>query len=152
FSVTIELMPLIQGEISVISMQLDEPVVRVAVDDSGQVDWTIRGEQSRDLDPDNVVLAGVEITNGTLVYDDARSGASVRLTDVAARLEARSLAGPWRVEGSYTSNGAPSQFQVTTGRRLEDGTLRVKADVTPGQWPIAIGADGILAHGETGPT
>jgi hypothetical protein len=152
FSVTIELMPLIQGEIRVISMKLEEPVVRVAVDDAGRVDWTIRGEASRDLEPDNVVLSGVEISNGTLVYDDARSGSSVTISDIAATVEARSLAGPWRVEGSYTTDGAPAQFQISTGRRLEDGSLRVKADVTPGQWPIAIGADGIVTQGEGGPS
>lgn len=152
FSVTIELMPLIQGQIRVISMKLEEPVVRVAVDDEGRVDWTIRGEASRDLNPDNVVLSGVEISNGTLVYDDARSGSSIRLTDVAATVEARSLAGPWRIEGSYATDGVPAQFQISTGRRLDDGSLRVKADVTPGQWPIAIGADGVIAQGEDGPT
>lgn len=152
FSVTIELMPLLQGQIRVISMKLEEPVVRVAVDDQGRVDWTIRGEASRDLNPDNVILSGVEISGGTLIYDDARSGASVRLGNVAATVEARSLAGPWRVEGSYTSDGVPAQFQISTGRRDADGSLRVKADVTPGQWPIAIGADGVIAQGEDGPS
>jgi len=44
----------------------------------------IRGEASSDLNPDNVVLGGVEIANGTLVYDDARSGSSVTITDIAA--------------------------------------------------------------------
>ncbi len=148
FSVTIELMPLIQGEIHVISMKLEEPVVRVSIDDAGQVDWTIRGEASRDLDPNRVALSGVEISNGTLIYNDARSGSVVTLTDIAATVEARSLAGPWRVEGSYASDGVPSQFQVSTGVRDADGSLRVKLDVTPGQWPIAISADGVIAQGE----
>ena len=151
FSVTIELMPLIQGEIHVISMKLEEPVVRVSIDDAGQVDWTIRGEASRDLDLNRVALSGVEISNGTLIYNDARSGSVVTLTDIAATVEARSLAGPWRVEGSYASDGVPSQFQVSTGVRDADGSLRVKLDVTPGQWPIAISADGVIAQGESGP-
>ena len=86
------------------------------------------------------------------IYDDARSGSSVTISDIAATVEARSLAGPWRVEGSYTTDGAPAQFQISTGRRLEDGSLRVKADVTPGQWPIAIGADGVVTQGEGGPS
>ncbi|MCB1500838.1 MAG: hypothetical protein KDK07_13785 [Bauldia sp.] len=153
FAVTIELMPLIQGEISVISMKIEDPVVRVSVDDAGQIDWTIRGEASRTLEPDKVVLSGVEVTGGTLIYNDAGSGSSVTLTDVNATVEARSLAGPWRIEGSYTANGVPSQFQVSTGRRDDDGSIRVKADVTPGQWPIAIGADGtVVAHGAEGPS
>ncbi|HET7716896.1 MAG TPA: AsmA-like C-terminal region-containing protein, partial [Bauldia sp.] len=152
FSVTIELMPLIQGEIRVIAMKLEEPVVRVSIDDAGQVDWTIRGEASRDLDPDKVALSGVEITDGTLIYNDSRSGASVTLTDIAATVEARSLAGPWRFEGSYATDGVPAQFQIATGVRDEDGSLRVKLDVTPGHWPIAIGADGVIAQSDSGPT
>ena len=152
FSVTIELMPLLQGEISVISMKIEDPVVRVSVDDAGRIDWTIRAEASRNLDPDKVALSGVEVAGGTVIYKDAGSGSAVTLTDVNATVEARSLAGPWRIEGSYAANGVPSQFQVSTGRRNDDGSIRVKTDVTPGQWPIAIGADGVVvAHGEEGP-
>jgi len=152
FSVTIELMPLIQGEINVIAMTLEDPVVRVAVDDAGRIDWTLRGEASRDLDPDKVSLAGVEIRNGTLIYTDAGADAAVTLSEITATVEARSLAGPWRIEGSYSANGTPSQFQVSTGVRAADGSLRVKTDITPGQWPVAIGADGVVAQGETGPS
>ncbi|MCP4309205.1 MAG: AsmA family protein, partial [bacterium] len=47
FAVTIELLPLIQGEIRVVSMTLEKPVVRVSVDDTGQVDWLLRSDASR---------------------------------------------------------------------------------------------------------
>ena len=53
FDVTIELMPLLQGEIHVISMKLQKPHVRIAVDDSGTVDLLIRSEASKALDPES---------------------------------------------------------------------------------------------------
>jgi hypothetical protein len=152
FSVTIELMPLIQGEIRVISMAIEDPVVRVAVDDNGQVDWTLRTDAARDLDPNNVALTGVEITNGTLSYTDARSNTAITLSDIKANVDARSLAGPWRIDGSYSADGVPSLFTVTTGVRGEDGSIRVKTDITPGQWPVAIAADGAIALGDAGPS
>ena len=42
FSATIELTPLLQGEIRVVAMKLDSPTVRVSVDETGVVDWTKR--------------------------------------------------------------------------------------------------------------
>jgi hypothetical protein len=152
FAVTIELMPLVQGQIRVISMTLDDPIVRVAVDDAGQIDWTLRGEASRDLNPDNVALSGVEVRNGRLLYTDARSNTAVELSEITANIEARSLAGPWRIDGGYTVNGAPSLFQVNTGVLTPEGAIRVKTDITPGQWPVAIAADGLVRLAETGPS
>ena len=42
FDVTIELMPLLQGEIRVTSMRLDSPSVRISVDADGAIDWMKR--------------------------------------------------------------------------------------------------------------
>jgi uncharacterized protein involved in outer membrane biogenesis len=150
FAVTIELMPLLQGEIHVISMKLDKPVVRVSVDDAGQVDWLLRSSPARELDPESVALNGVEVKDGTVYYTDAGAGSTIALDHVQASIEARSLDGPWRIEGSYASDGIPVQFTVSTGR-LTGGALRLKVDATPGQWPIAIATDGTITGSPTGP-
>ncbi|MCB1487248.1 MAG: AsmA family protein, partial [Bauldia sp.] len=150
FAVTIELLPLIQGEIRVISMKLEKPTVRVSVDDTGQVDWLLRTDLSRELDPAKVVLNGVEVTDGTLIYTDAGAGSTITLKDIRAQIEARTLAGPWRIEGSTTKDGVPVQFTVATGSVDNDGKLRVKVDATPGQMPIAIGADGMIGWSDVG--
>ncbi len=152
FAVTIELMPLLQGEIRVTAMELDRPTVRVSVDDVGQVDWLLRSDASRTLDPQAVVLSGVQITDGTIIYTDAGAGAAVTLADIRATIEARSLAGPWRIDGSYATDGTPVQFTVATGVREADGSLRVRFDATPGQWPIAVSTDGVVQGGTDGPS
>ena len=72
-----------------------------SVDDSGTVDWLIRTEASKALDPDKVVLEDVEINDGAVTYADARTGVAFSAQHVNALVEARSLSGPWRVEGSY---------------------------------------------------
>ena len=150
FEATIELMPLLQGEIRVVSMKLERPRVRVMVDDSGTVDWLIRTEASKSLDPDKVVLEDVEINDGTLSYADASSGVGFSAQHVNALVEARSLSGPWRIEGSYLDGDTRVPFRLQTGRRLEDGSIRVKTDISPARWPLAVAADGIVAGGAAG--
>lgn len=150
FSVTIELMPLLEGEIRVVTMRLDKPVVAVSTDDAGLVDWLIRSEASKALDPDKVVLDDVEISDGTLAYRDAQTGLDLVFSGINATISARSLAGPWRVEGTYQENGVPVAFQFATGRQAEDGSLRIKTDVTPAELPFAIAADGVVRGGADG--
>ena len=150
FEATIELMPLLQGEIRVMCMKLDRPHVRVMVDDSGTIDWLIRTEASKTLDPDKVVLEDVEINDGTLSYVDASSGVGFSAQHINALVEARSLSGPWRIEGSYLDAETRVPFRLQTGRRLEDGSIRVKTDISPARWPLAVAADGIVAGGAAG--
>jgi hypothetical protein len=152
FAVTIELVPLLQGEIHVVGMRLEEPEVRLALDDHGQADWLKRSEASRSLDPGRVVLDDVEISSGRLIYSDARGGITKTFEGVNATLDARSLLGPWRVEGSYREQDAAVPFHAVTGIVAGDGSLRVKADFSPRDLPFAVSTDGTLAiAGPDGP-
>ena len=146
FEVTIELMPLLSGEIAVTSMRLDGPRVRLAVDEDGDIDWLDRPVRSEGLDPDKVVLSAVTVTDGILLYSDKRTGTALEFAGISAALEARSLAGPWRVDGSYIDEAGAVPFHLATGRLLEDGTIRVKSDVNLSRWPVDVAADGILGR------
>jgi hypothetical protein len=149
FEVTIELMPLLQGEIHVVSMKLARPIVRVAVDDNVTVDWLLRSEASEALDPEKVILDNVEISDGVVVYSDARTGIDVSLDSINAVVVARALSGPWRVEGSYLDNGIQVPFRFATGRTLDDGTIRVRSDFSPAIWPVSVSADGAVGRSLT---
>jgi hypothetical protein len=150
FEVTIELMPLLSGEIHVTTMRLERPTVRVAVAPDGSVDWFARPSASDSLNPDKVTLAGVSVSDGSILYDDARNAVSLGFEGINATVEARSLAGPWRAEGSYRSGDTVVPFLLTTGRQLEDGTIRLKTDVSPAEWPVVVSADGVIDRGLTG--
>ena len=145
FEATMELTPLLQGQIRVISMKLVEPKVRVSADEKGMVDWLRRGPSAQTLDPDKVALADVQVTDGSIFYSDARTGVALTFEGITASIEARSLAGPWRAAGTYLDDGKAVQFGFATGRRLDDGTIRVKSDLTPSKWPVVVSADGVLA-------
>jgi uncharacterized protein involved in outer membrane biogenesis len=144
FEVTIELMPLLQGQIRVVAMRLDRPVVHVVADDSGALDWLQRSTAAEALDPDKVVLAAVTIDDGTVAYSDPRRGIAIEFAGITASVEARSLAGPWRADGSYRLGDAAVPFHLATGRRLDDGSIRLKVDATSPGWPVDMSADGVV--------
>ncbi len=145
FEVTIELLPLIQGEIHVTSMRLAKPHLVLTAAGDGSVDWLQNRKAGGVRDPDKVVLTDVRIEDGTLEYRDAARAIDLTFGGISAGIEASSLAGPWRVDGTYLDDGAAAQFHLATGRALDDGSIRVKANVNPARWPLDISADGALA-------
>src|SRR5665213_3473744 len=68
FAVTVELLPLIAGQIRVVAMRLDNPVIHVAVDASGATDWLQRTPTPNALAPDSVAFTDVSIHHGSLDY------------------------------------------------------------------------------------
>jgi hypothetical protein len=150
FEITIELMPLLQGKFRVTSMRLDRPRMRVNVDEAGTLDWQVRNEASKALDPENVILERLEIVDGRIDYSDRVGETDLAFAGVNAVVEARSLLGPWRIEGSYLDDGVAVPFRFATGRRLDDGTIRVKTDLSPAGLPVAVAADGILGSDDEG--
>lgn len=149
FDVTIELTPLLQGEIRVTSMRLERPDVRVVLDENGTAAWLQRSASAEAFNPDRIALANVTISQGAVEYSDARSGVSLGFGGITASIEARSLAGPWKIDGSYLDEGVAVPFSIGSGRLLEDGTIRVTAHASPRQWPVEVSADGIIANNET---
>ena len=142
FDVVIELMPLLQGEIRVVSMTLEKPVVNVSVDATGKAAWLSRVKLREPFDPDKVVLDNITIKDGALNYADAQTGVKLAFDGISAQVSARALSGPWHVDGSYLDNGSRVQVRLSTGRVLDDGTIRVKADVIPAHLPVTVGVDG----------
>ena len=150
FTATLELMPLLQGEIHVVSMKLEQPEATVSIDDSGTVDWTLRTGTGKSVVADSVVLQDVEISDGSLTYSDAAGAIARKFEHITATLDASSLAGPWRIAGSYREGETAGQFQFSTGRQSADGSIRVKAEVTPPGGALSFTADGVVAQGNEG--
>jgi uncharacterized protein involved in outer membrane biogenesis len=151
FAVRIELMPLLSGKISVIDMQLHRPSLSLNLDDSGRLDWMLGlgpGAAALAINPDSVKLRDVEISDGRVELVDARTGRFHEISGVNLVLEARSLAGPFKVEGGVSFGGSPYALRIATGARAQDGSLRIKSQVLPANRPIAISTDGQLRNEE----
>ncbi len=142
FDVVIELMPLLQGQIKIVSMTLEKPVINVAVDAAGKIAWLSRVKLREPFDPDKVVLDNITIRDGALSYTDAQTGVQMSFDGISAQMSARALSGPWHIDGSYLDNGGRVQVRMSTGRVLEDGTIRVQANVIPARLPMTLSLDG----------
>ena len=143
FDVVIELMPLLQGEIRVVSMTLEKPVVNVSVDAAGKVAWLSRAKLREPFDPDKVVLDNISIKDGALNYADAADRRAARLPGISAQLTARALLGPWHVDGSYLDDrqpGAVRHFHRPRARRRHDP--RQGQTSIPARWPVTVSVDG----------
>ncbi|MTI45403.1 AsmA family protein [Roseibium hamelinense] len=155
FDMRVELPPLMKGEIRVLDMTLDRPHLTVSLDEDGRLDWLTAmssGGMLAELPPDNVTFEKVSVVDGAVSVVDARSGEVHRLENAQLALSARSLAGPYKVDGTFLHNRAPYTVGVATGRRQADGALRVKAQLTPTNVPLDLAVDGLLSHSEEVPT
>ncbi len=151
FSTRVELIPLLSGDIRVAEMTIDRPVAAVTVDESGAIDWLKRSAASQSLDPAAVTLQHVTVRNGSLSYLDSRSGRVLALSAIDAGIDARSLLGPWKVEGNLTIEGQPTAFRLATGKQEADGSIRAKLDLAPAALPFTASADGVVNQDGKGP-
>lgn len=145
FEMRLELLPLLSGQYNVSEMKLDRPRVVATVDDAGRLDWLMRLEGASSVDLEKVSLSDVTITDGSIRFFDARTGGSFDLTQINTNLlEAGSLTGPWRVEGTLLcradqvcGEALPVTFNVATGRLGPEDTMRVSAELTPASAALA---------------
>ncbi|MHC5652714.1 AsmA family protein [Stappia sp. ICDLI1TA098] len=148
FTMRVELPPLLKGEIRVIDMTMDAPSLRLSIDEQGRLDWFTARDRAgliRDLDPDLVMLEQATIRDGRLSIIDARSGRTHRIEDVDLTVAARSLLGPFKIDGMASLGGERATVMLTTGRRDAEGGLRLRASVIPVSTPVDLVMDGRLA-------
>ncbi|MAA97387.1 MAG: ArsR family transcriptional regulator [Stappia sp.] len=148
FSMRVELPPLLKGEVRVIDMTMDQPTLQLAVDEQGRLDWFTALRRSSlidDLDPDLVMLEQATIRDGRFLVTDARSGRTHSIEDVDVTVAARSLKGPFRVDGMATVDGERATVLVSTGRADAQGGIRVRAGITPVATPVDLVADGRMS-------
>ncbi|MBB99588.1 MAG: ArsR family transcriptional regulator [Rhodobacteraceae bacterium] len=154
FAVRIELPPLLKGEVRIIDMTLDEPSLRLSLDEQGRLDWFTglnRDGFLRDVDPDLVMLERATIRDGRLSVVDARSGRSHSLDDIDLLVGARSLLGPYKLDGMVSHNGQRATVVLATGRRDAEGALRLRAGITPVSVPVDLVMDGQVSLAEGKP-
>ena len=148
FSMRVELPPLLKGEVRVIDMTMDQPTLQLAVDEQGRLDWFTALRRSNlidDLDPDLVMLEQATIRDGRFLVTDARSGRTHSIENVDVSVAARSLKGPFRIDGMATVDGKRATVLVSTGRSDAQGGIRVRAGITPVATPVDLVADGRMS-------
>src|SRR5690606_23005816 len=110
-------------------MKLERPRARLSIADDGTVDWALR--PSTPFDPHQVTLEKLTVTEGRVDIVHAASGRTHELTEINADVSAKSLAGPWRIDGAARINGMLTQLLITTGSVDEDGRMRMRVRAEP---------------------
>ncbi|MBD9372859.1 AsmA family protein [Rhizobium sp. ARZ01] len=142
FSMDAELAPFLSGEALIFDMRVEEPKVRLKLLSDGTLDWA-RGRKS-DIPAKTVILENVEVAGGEIEFIDDQAGRTRRFTGLDAQLSARSLSGPWRIDGRGALDGTTGAFQISTGQLDEKGVLKLKARIVPDRIAFSADLDGDL--------
>lgn len=140
FSMDAELAPFMRGEFLIFDMRLHRPVMTIDVAENGLIDWTIR--PNTPFDASQVKLEKISVTDGTVTVQHAVGGRNHVLDEINADISARTLAGPWRVNGSLDFDGLPLQLTLSTGTVDADGEMRLRLKAIPGDLAVALESDG----------
>ena len=151
----VELPPLLKGEIRVIDMELDRPHLSLALDEDGRLDWltamTSDGALAN-LPPEDLAFEKVTIRDGALSIVDARSGETHRIDNGNLAVSARTLAGPFKACRKPDARTArPTTSASPRAARQEDFGIRIKGELTPTDWPVNFGFDGMLQQADAAP-
>jgi uncharacterized protein involved in outer membrane biogenesis len=140
FSMDAELAPFMSGEFRIFDMRLVRPKVTVGVGTDGAIDWAM--SPSSPIAAQKISLEKLTITEGQVTIRHAASGRNHVLSEINMDASARSLLGPWRIEGTLRADGQQAALSVSTGAPADDGTMRLRVRANPALYPIVIEADG----------
>lgn len=140
FSMDAELAPFMRGEFLIFDMRLHKPAMVIDVADNGLIDWTIR--PNTPFDASEVTLEKISVTDGSIAIRHAAGGRDHTLDRINVDISARTLAGPWRINGSLAFDGSPMRVTLSTGTvSIEDG-MRLRLTANPQDVPVALETDG----------
>ncbi|MEO3385537.1 AsmA-like C-terminal region-containing protein [Mesorhizobium sp. CAU 1741] len=139
FSMDAELAPFMQGELHIFDMRLVRPSVMVEMAADGTLDWAVR--PSVPVQASHISLEKLTVTEGSVAVRHAASGRTHELTEINANISARSLTGPWRMDGSLRLDGMRTALVASTGA-VDDGRMRVRVDARPELYPFVLETDG----------
>jgi hypothetical protein len=148
FSLDAELAPFLSGEARIFDMRIEEPKARIRLLADGSLDW-LRGSRPS-IPARTVVLEKVSVTGGTIEFIDQQSGRNRVLTDLDAALSARTLAGPWSIEGRVVLDGEAARFDLSTSA-MTATSLPLRLRIDPEARPFDLTLEGELALEEGKP-
>ncbi|BDA85547.1 hypothetical protein Sa4125_30890 [Aureimonas sp. SA4125] len=113
FRMDAELAPYLSGVIQIFSMQLDRPHVRIPLTTEGAL--TFVGAKAALPTDATIVLDDVDIRGGSITVENGITGRVQELTDITAKMSARSLQGPFAGMGTLVADGQTLGFQLSSG-------------------------------------
>ena len=140
--------PLLRGAIEAHEVELDQPVLRLAVDGGGNGNWQQLKITPGSLPfvPSDVVLQQVRIRNGIVSLRTPSTPEPLTLTGIDGELAATSLEGPYRFRGNVGWSGVVREVRFATQPREPDGKMRYKAAIRAVDSSNVYSLDGLLTE------
>ncbi len=142
FSMDAELAPLMSGEFRIFDMRLEHPHMVITIDQDGTLDWAVRPQTY--FDARQISVEALTISDGQIDLVQKASGRRHSMTDLNAKLSARTLAGPWRMDGTMKLDGLDATLGVSTGTVDDAGSLRLRVSGGPDAYALSFDLDGNL--------
>ncbi|WP_416796999.1 AsmA-like C-terminal region-containing protein [Ciceribacter azotifigens] len=143
FSMDAELAPFLSGEARIFDMRIEEPKARIRLLSDGTLDWA-RGSAA-EIPARTVVLERVHVSDGVVEFIDEQSGRTRIVSGFDANMSARSLAGPWTVDGQASVDGEAGRFHLASLQPdPKSGAVPLNIRLLPDTRPFEIDLSGGL--------
>ena len=140
FSMDAELAPFLRGEVLIFDMRLVHPKAIIDVASDGTVDWAMR--PSSPFDPGQISIEKLTITEGQIELRHEAGGRNHLISQINSTVSAKSLTGPWRMDGTLRFDGLRTDVSASTGKVEADGQMRIRLKADPDAYPLVIETDG----------
>ncbi|RNJ47567.1 AsmA protein [Mesorhizobium erdmanii] len=140
FSMDAELAPFLRGEVLIFDMRLVHPKATIDIANDGTVDWAMRPSSPFDLN--QISIEKLTVTEGQIELRHAAGGRSHIFSEINSTISAKSLAGPWRLDGTLRLDGLRTTVAASTGKAEGNGQMRLRLKADPDAYPLVIETDG----------
>ncbi|RVA85655.1 AsmA protein, partial [Mesorhizobium sp. M7A.F.Ca.CA.004.01.1.1] len=106
----------------------------------GTVDWAMRPSSPFDLN--QISIEKLTVTEGQIELRHAAGGRSHLFSEINSTISAKSLAGPWRMDGTLRLDGLRTTVTASTGKAEGNGQMRLRLKADPDAYPLVIETDG----------
>ena len=131
---------MMRGQWRANELTIDGMALDLGLDRDGRIDWPATHGT---FDPASLAIDRLNLT-GRVALHDAASHKTLELADIAFAGDVRSLAGTLRGGGSFTLDGAPYRYRVTSGQAAGGHGTHIHLAIDPTERALAVDLDGTL--------
>ena len=145
---------LLRGVFEASQIELEKPVLTLAVDDQGAGNWTNIELKPGDMPfvPHDVSLRSVQVTDGAVSIYNAAAQRIASLDGIDGELSADGLKGPFRFKGSASWSGTEHDVKFATDLPASDGAFALKLSARADRSPNVYMLDGRVYNLSSKPT
>ncbi|MGL4396128.1 MAG: AsmA family protein [Hyphomicrobium sp.] len=153
FTMRLAISPLMRGVLEANEIELNKPVLSLAIDETGNGNWASLKLSPADLPfvPRDVTLHSVKMIDGVVQVSGPGGANITRLADLNGDLAADSLDGPFKFKGTASWGGDTRDIRFVTTTPGADGSFGVKASARGATGGHDVAFDGTIANFADGP-